>query len=63
MDEDEKTNIENEFVILRNLINSGTANYSGSSTEQNDLIKIWLIASITKNLKYQTDLNSLFSGF
>ena len=37
-------------------------NRSGSANK-NDLIKIWLISSITKTLRDQTGLTELFSGF
>jgi hypothetical protein len=61
IDEEGKTNIENEFAILCNLMNSEKFSSSNGLTEKDELIKIWLIASITKALKEQTGLNGLFS--
>jgi hypothetical protein len=59
----EKTIIENEFIILCNLMNSGTAiNFNGFADE-NDFINIWLISSITKTLKDQNGITEFFSGF
>jgi hypothetical protein len=44
-------------------MNSGTFINSNAIADKNDLIKIWLIASITKTLKDQTGLTGLFSEF
>jgi hypothetical protein len=63
IDKDEKTNIEKEFAIICNLMNSGTVINSNSLIDKNDLIKNWLIASITTTLKDQTGFTGLFSGF
>jgi hypothetical protein len=62
IEKDDKTNIENEFAILCNLMNSGIVSNSNGFPVENNLIKIWLIASITKTLKDQTGLTGLFSG-
>jgi hypothetical protein len=56
-----KTNIENEFSIICNLISSGNDIMYGIA-DKNELIKIWLMASITKTLKAQTTLTRLFSA-
>jgi hypothetical protein len=57
IDKDVITNIENEFAVLCNLMNSGSEfNYIGSA-EKIDLINNWLIASITKTLKDQTGIS------
>jgi hypothetical protein len=58
----EITNIENEFSIICKWIRLGNVSMCGSANI-NDLIKIWLIASITKTLKDQTGLTGLFDNF
>jgi hypothetical protein len=60
---EDKTNIENEFAALCNLINSGNAINFNGFTDENDLIKNWLITSTTKSMINQTDFARLFSGY
>jgi hypothetical protein len=61
IDREDKTRIEHEFLILCHYINSDAPPHNFMPLDKDDLIKVWLITSLTKTLKEQSGLNHLLA--